>query len=269
MSGILTEFGNQEPTPAGTPQGGILSPLLANIALSILDDHFAQEWQDVMSTEMRRRTRRRKGQGTWRLVRYADDMVVMVAGTRDNAEAQLAAISHLLAQIGLHLSSEKTRVVHIDEGFDFLGFRIQRRRKRGTSQRHTYTYPSHTALSSVRTKVRRLTRRASPIPPRALLLRVNAVLRGWANYFRHGVSKRTFSYLDSFAWRRVAYWLRQRHHGLSWSALRRRFMRGWRITIGGIELLMPSTIPVTRYRYRGTRIPTPWASATLAPAGHP
>lgn len=258
-AGVLTELGVLEETITGTPQGGILSPVLANIALSVLDDHFTGYWETTMSTVTRRKTRRRKGLGTWRLVRYADDFVVMVAGTRDNAEALREEIAGVLAPMGLRLSKAKTRVVHLDEGFDFLGFRIQRRRKRGTSQHHVYTYPSKKALDAIKTKVRRLTQRSSPVPPRALLLRVNTVLRGWANYFRHGVSKRTFSYLDSFAWRRVTRWLRQRHHGLTWAALRRRYMRGWAIVIEGVRFFTPSAIPVTRYRYRGTRIPTPWA----------
>jgi hypothetical protein len=75
---------------------------------------------------------------------------------------------------------------------------------------------------------------------------------------QHGVVKHLFSKLDSFVWRRVAVWLRKRHHGLSWAALRKRFMRRWDITCGGIVLLMPSRTAVTRYRYRGTAIPTPW-----------
>lgn len=260
-AGILTELGRQEDNVTGTPQGGILSPLLANIALSVLDEHFAEQWQTVMSTAMRRRTRRRKGLGNWRLVRYADDFVVMVSGSRDNAEALRGEVAEVLAPMGLRLSEAKTQVVHLDEGFDFLGFRIQRRRKRGTNEHHVYTYPSKKALRAVKTKVRRLTSRSNPIPPRALLLRVNAVLRGWANYFKYGVSKRTFSYLDTFAWHRVAYWLRRRHHGMSWKVLRRRFMRGrWDIVIEGTSLLMPSTITVSRYRYRGTRIATPWTT---------
>ena len=81
---------------------------------------------------------------------------------------------------------------------------------------------------------------------------------------RYGVSKRTFSYLDSFAWRRVAHWLRKRHHGQSWKVIRRRFMQGWNIVIGGVTLLMPSTITVSRYRYRGNRIPNPWTIPTPA-----
>jgi len=230
-AGVLTELGQEEETLTGTPQGGILSPLLANIALSVLDDYFVQAWQTVMSTDMRRRTRRRKGLGTWRLVRYADDFVVMVAGTRANAEALRNEVAEVLAPMGLRLSEEKTRVVHLDEGFDFLGFHVRRRRKRGTSQRQVYTYPSKKSLTSLKAKVRRLTNRSSLIPPKALLLRLNALLRGWANYFRHGVSKRTFSYLDSFAWRRVTRWLRKRHHGLSWKVLSRRFLRGWAIVV--------------------------------------
>jgi RNA-directed DNA polymerase len=265
-AGILTELGQPEDTHTGTPQGGILSPLLANIALSVLDEHFVEAWQTTMYTSMRRKTRRRKGLGNWRLVRYADDFVVMVSGTRDNAEALRYEVADVLAPMGLRLSEAKTRVVHLDEGFDFLGFRIQRRRKRGTNQHHVYTYPSKKALRAIKAKVRKLTHRSSPIPPRALLQRVNAVLRGWANYFRYGVSKRTFSYLDSFAWRRVVRWLRRRHRGLSWKVLRRRFMCDWDIVIEGVTLLMPSSIPVSRYRYRGTRIPTPWTVTTLTAA---
>jgi RNA-directed DNA polymerase len=203
-AGILTEFGGQEPTLTGTPQGGILSPLLANIALSVLDDAFAEDWQRWMFTEMRRRTRRRKGLGNWRLVRYADDFVVMVSGTRHNATALREKVARVLTPMGLRLSEPKTRVVHIDEGFDFLGFRIQRRRKQGSGRHYVYTYPSKAAVQAIKRTVRTLTHRLSHRKLAVLLLRLNAALRGWANYFRHGLSKRTFSYLDTFAWRRIA-----------------------------------------------------------------
>lgn len=102
-AGILTELGQQEDTVTGTPQGGILSLLLANIALSLLDEHFTETWQATMPTAMRRRIRRRKGLGTWRLVRYADDFVVMVAGSRDNAEALRAEVAEVLSPMGLRL----------------------------------------------------------------------------------------------------------------------------------------------------------------------
>jgi RNA-directed DNA polymerase len=263
-AGLLTEHGDDEETPTGTPQGGILSPLLANIALSVLDEHFAQQWQTTMRTTMQRRWRRRKGQGTWRLVRFADDFVVMVAGSQAVAETLRAVVEAVLAPLGLRLAASKTRVVHLDEGFDFLGFHIQRRRKRGCAKRYVYTYPSAKAVQAVRQKVRALTHRSSPLSPRAVLLRLNAELRGWCAYFQHGVSKRTFSKLDSFAWRRVTGWLRKRHKRLSWAILRRRFMPEWDLTVGGVMLFKPSKVPVTRYRYRGTRIPTPWGSGPHA-----
>ena len=76
------------------------------------------------------------------------------------------------------------------------------------------------------------------------------------------MSKRTFSYLNSFAKRRVTCWLRKRHHGVNWTSLRNRFLRGWDIVVGRVTLFMPSRTPVTRYRYRGSRIPTPWAEKT-------
>ena len=114
---------------------------------------------------MLRRTRRRKGLGTWRLVRYADDFVVMVAGTRANAEALRTEVADVLAPLGLRLSEEKTRVVRLDEGVDFLGFTVRRRRKRGIGRRHIYAYSSKKALCALRTAVRRLTTRSSATPP--------------------------------------------------------------------------------------------------------
>lgn len=262
-AGILTVDGAELGTVTGTPQGGILSPLLANIALSALDDHFAEIWQ-ATETSNRRQGIRKRGGATYRLVRYADDFVVLVYGTREHAEALRAQVTQVLAPLGLRLSQAKTSVVHFDEGFDFLGWRIQRRRKRGTAQRYLYTYPSKKALLSVMAQVRKLTRRANNRTLSDLLHRLNPVLRGWATYFKHGVSKQTFSYLGQFAWRRVVGWLRKRHPGISWARLRRHFLPGWRPTQGGISLFNPATITVTRYRYRGARIPLPWTAPTIA-----
>ena len=162
--------------------------------------------------------------------------------------------------MGLRLSAAKTRVCHIDDGFDFLGWRIQRRRKRGTGQRFLYTYPSKKALLSVTGKVRTLTRRARHRTLFDLLHRLNPVLRGWATYFQHGVSKATFSYLGHFAWQRVIGWLRKRHPGISWARLRRRFLSGWTPTQDWISLFDPAAVTVSRYRYRGNKIPLPWTA---------
>ena len=137
-SGVLTELGDREDTLTGTPQGGILSPLLANIALSALDEHFDLQWHQDMGTSKQRAKRKANRLGNWRLIRYADDFVLMVAGDRHQAEALREEVSAVLAPLGLRLAPEKTKVVHIDEGFTFLGFDIRRLRKRGTGK---YCYP--------------------------------------------------------------------------------------------------------------------------------
>ncbi len=257
-AGILSEDGVERDTITGTPQGGILSPLLANIALSVLDEHFAKAWEEFGNADARTR-RHRKGNATYRIVRYADDFVVMVAGTRGHAEELRAEVAAVLAPMGLRLSETKTKVCHIDEGFDFLGFRIQRRRKRGTNKQVVYTYPSKKALLRILDKVRVLTRKGSHKTLTALLHRLNRVLRGWCNYFRHGVSAATFSYLGAQVWRRVTQWLRKRHPRSTWADLRRRYLPGWCPTEGEVTLFNPATVTVSRYRYRGAAIPSPWA----------
>lgn len=259
-AGVLTEDGQHEDTITGTPQGGILSPLLANIALSVIDDHFAAKW-DGLGPSWKRARHRRNGGATMKLIRYADDFVVMVNGQREDAEALWDEVGQVIAPMGLRLSVEKTRVVHIDEGFDFLGWRIQRRRWGGrTGKRAVYTYPSKKALASIIDKVREWTRRAKHRTLSDLLRRLNPVLRGWCTYFRHGVSSRTFSYLDHYAFWRVFGWLRKRHAGLNKHTLVDRFMPNWVIKAGRIEMFRPQTLPIQRYRYRGTKIPTPWDS---------
>jgi RNA-directed DNA polymerase len=257
-AGILTEAGQEQDTITGTPQGGILSPLLANIALSVLDDHYAEAWQQQMGTPAKRATRKRKGLARYRLVRYADDFVMMVAGTRADAQALKAETAAALAPMGLRLSETKTRITHIDEGLDFLGYRIKRHRQRGTAKRYVYTYPSKKALAAIRAKVRTISRQGRNQPLAVMLHRLNLALRGWCVYFRYGCSGRTFRYLEEFSWRRAINWLRHKHPNATWKRLRRRYLPGWRPTDGSVVLLNPSKVTVIRYRYRGASIPTPW-----------
>jgi RNA-directed DNA polymerase len=261
-AGVLSEDGVSRNTIAGTPQGGTLSPLLANIALSVLDEHFEAKYE-ALGPEWTRAKRRRVGHPVMRLVRYADDFVVLVAGQREHAEALRDEVSGVLAPIGLRLSEEKTRVCHIDEGFDFLGWRIQRRAWRGrTVRRQVYTYPSKKSLRSVMDKVRILTRRRAHRTLADLLQRVNPLLRGWCNYFKHGVCKRTFGYVDHYTWWKIVTWIRKRHAGLNWGTIRRRYLPGWDISADGINMFRPRSVAIVRYRYRGKKIPTPWASMT-------
>ena len=267
-AGLLSELGEYEAT-TGTPQGGILSPLLANIALSVLDEHVHAPWQpgQPMSTSMRRRRRGWKGLPNWRLVRYADDFVVLVDGQRAHVETLREDITRVLAPMGLRLSAAKTRIVHMGEGFDFLGFHIQWRRKRGTNQWYVYTFVADRPFRAVKAKIRALTRRTSQQDLGAVLTRINQITRGWANYFRHAVASRTFEHLRQFTWWRIVRWQRTRHRW-NWKAVRRWLTTPtgrWKpITADGITLFNPASIPIRRYRYRGGQIPTPWRAAPAA-----
>jgi len=260
-AGVLSEDGVERDTLTGTPQGGILSPLLANIALSVLDEHFAAAWEAFGNSHAREQ-RRRKGQANYRLVRYADDFVVLVAGDRAHAESLRAETAAVLSPIGLRLSERKTTIAQIDEGFDFLGFRMRRHKKRGTAKRHVYTYPSRAALMAVKGKVRALAEGSTNQPLATLLRRLNPVLRGWTNYFRHGASSKTFAYLDAFTWRRVWRWLCTKHPRRARKELVRRYCQNWRPVEDEVTLYNPARIAIVRYRYRATNIPTPWSTAT-------
>ena len=127
----------------------------------------------------------------------------------------------------IRLSERKTTIAHIDEGFDFLGFRIRRHTKRGAAKRHVYTYPSPAALMAVKGKVRALTEGSTNQPLATLLRRLNPVLRGWTNYFRHGASSKTFAYLDAFAWRRIWRWLCNKDARRPRKELVRRYLHNW------------------------------------------
>lgn len=269
-AGIMSEEGMDRDTRTGTPQGGILSPLLANIALSILDDHFQRKWDafgiGTAAAGQRRYRHRRKGGAIHKIVRYADDFVILVAGERWQADRVQQEVTWLLRPMGLSLAAEKTRVVHIDDGFDFLGWRIQRRHKAGTvDKKVVYTYPSKKSLNAIIGKVRIITRRSgSPyVSLEQLLRRLNIVVRGWCNYFRHGVSSATYCYLYLYMWQSVARWLRARHPKLGWRKIQRRFLTGYpahRPAENGIMLYNPQEIAIERYRWRGYTIPTPWTS---------
>jgi RNA-directed DNA polymerase len=270
-AGLLTQSGDREDTLTGTPQGGILSPLLANITLSRLDEHFDQRWREKMGSFRQRANRRRQGTGNWKLIRYADDLVLMVSGDRCHAEALREEVSTVIAPMGLRLAPDKTRVAHLDEGFVFLGFTIRRMRKRGTHKYYVYTMPSRKAVQAIKDKVSAKTYRSTRHKDLDEVIRdLNRTLAGWANYFRHGVSKTTFSAVDHHAWGRLMRWTRAKYKGrtgLSLKNMRRRFCdRGWRFAHNGVVFTGASSVAVTRYRYRGSKIPTPWTPTPAAAA---
>jgi len=172
---------------AGTPQGSPISPLLANIALNVLDEAWAT-WA---------------GLGT--LVRYADDFVVLTT-SRQRAEEARRRIEAVLAGLGLRLHPDKTRIVCLtggEDGFDFLGFHHRKTESKWGNRRYLSKWPSARAMSSIRAKVRdRTDRRFASRDLRDVVADLNPVLRGWGAYFRYGNSNRKFAAIDSYVhWR--------------------------------------------------------------------
>jgi len=193
----------------GTPQGGVVSPLLCNVYLNRLD----RQW---------------KTRGVGQLVRYADDLVVMCA-TRQEAEYALGLLTSLLADLGLQPKASKTRIVHLEEGgegFDFLGFHHRWVRARSQKSRNVCflaRWPSERAMRRARDKLRELTaRRRLWLSDEVIVGEMNAFLRGWAGYFRYGNSAHHFEKLQSHAMERLALVVAKRHHrsrGYGWSVV--------------------------------------------------
>ncbi len=270
-SGILTQDKVLQKTTAGTPQGSILSPLLSNVALSVLDDHIAQSPAGPNTTGVERAKRRRHGLPNYRLVRYADDWCLVIKGTQADALALREEISALLLMMGLRLSEEKTLITHIDEGLDFLGWRLQRHRKRGTNRTYVYTYPARKSLRAITAKVKTISRQVGVNQPLDdLLRRLNPAVRGWCTYFRPGTSSVTFAYLSHYLWSTVWRWIRRKHRRTSWKALRRQYCHGgWWPQGENQELFDPGKVGTTRYRYRGKLIPSPWPTTSASPPAIP
>jgi RNA-directed DNA polymerase len=181
----------------GTPQGGVISPLLANIYLNVLDTLWAVK-----------KVQERLGA---RLVRYADDSVVLCRG---NADRILKGVKRVLEDLGLTLNEEKTRIVDArQESFDFLGFSIGMKRGKRTGKMYPHTEPSKKALKHIRSEIKQLTtERYSAIPTEEVIRRVNEVARGWVGYFRFGNCTNAMSNLRRYLVYRMRIYLRRKHH---------------------------------------------------------
>lgn len=181
----------------GTPQGGVASPLLANVYLHQLDRAWEERYRQLGE-----------------LTRYCDDLVI-VCGTRVQAEAALQALVQLLAELGLQVAEAKTRLVDVDggEGFDFLGFQHRKVRSfRNPSVMFLASWPGHAAMQRARTRVRELCARRNCLRPVAdVITDVNRFLRGWGGYFRRGNSTRHFHRLDLYVGRRLARFISKKH----------------------------------------------------------
>jgi RNA-directed DNA polymerase len=189
--------------------------------------------------------------------------VVLVRGTEAQAhQIKQQTAEFMREQMRLTLSPEKTHITHVDDGFDLLGFRIVRAPWQG-NKRVAYTFPSKRALRDVMHRIKTLTNRSTTnLSLDELIQALNPILRGWAHYHRHNASSRCFAYLSYYLWWRVIRWLRKKHPRLTWKQIKRRYWgRHW-TSPEGTRLAWPAEVPVTRYRYRGHRIPSPWATTT-------
>lgn len=267
-AGILTEDKLVDETTAGTPQGGILSPLLANVALSVLDEFIAQQPGGHATGKLERARRLRHGRPNFRLVRYADDWCLMVRGTKADAEALREEIAEVLATMGLRLSEEKTLVTHIEEGLDFLGWRIQRHRKRGTARYYVYVYPAKKAVQAAKRKIKMLCRQVGPNQSLDdLLRRLNPTLRGWCGYFRPRrvvgglLLPQPLCVADGLAM--AATQTPPVHHHRTPTAVLPRRVVASKPSGGDVQSREGQH---DRYRYRGSVIPTPWPSTDENPS---
>ena len=196
----------------------------------------------------------------------ATHLVILVHGSREDTEALREDVARVLAPMGLRLSPAKTQVVHMSDGFGFLGFRIRWKRKRGTSKWYVYTFIDDRPVRALKAKIRALTHKTSQQDLAYVLTRLGQIMRGWVMYFRHAVAKHTFSKLDAFTWWRLARMLRARH-GWNWGQLRRHLTAAtgrWQIAADGAEFFRIEKVTVSRYAYRGNKIPSPWPPANPA-----
>ena len=205
-AGCIAE-GKRLPTEQGTPQGGVVSPVLSNILLTPFD------W------EMRRRG--------FRLTRYADDWVV-TCRTRGEARHALAEAKKVLTTLGVTLNEDKTHIVHVSHGFEFLGYKIKRGSRRlslpsvqirsGTREGDLYAYPRAKSLQHFKEQIRSRTRRKAPVSTQELIAEINPVIRGWGLYFCKAHVRKLFARLDRWILRRI------------WShRLKRWRNRGWKL----------------------------------------
>ena len=258
-AGVMCELGTLAATPSGTPQGAILSPLLANVALSVLDRHFQRIW-DVRTAGQRAHDRA-KGLPGYRMIRYADDFVILVHGTEAHAQIIKEQTAEFMREyMRLTLSPEKTAITHVDDGFDFLGFRIQRRPWNNRSL-VAFSFPSQQALGEIKYRIKQLTgRHTTSLSLDELVRTLNPILRGWTNYHRHNAASRCFNYLDYYLWWRIVRWLRKKHKRLTWTKVKRRYWGHDWTSPDGTRLYWPGEVKIKRYRYRGYRIPSPWTT---------
>jgi group II intron reverse transcriptase/maturase len=204
------EDGQHRQSRLGTPQGGVISPLLANVYLNPVDQAFECSGLGVLK------------KGSIHLVRYADDMLVLA---RRNLDEGIALLEHYLGRLGLSLNEKKTRRVRMEYGqsVDFLGFRFLYTRNRKTGKRLILVYPSPESQQRCRDEVRKRVRHSRPLRLKDQIAELNEFLRGWVGYFRLGNGSAVFGDLAYFIEKRVRHVLQRRRgrRGYGWYRISR------------------------------------------------
>jgi RNA-directed DNA polymerase len=203
-AGVI-EAGKWHPTTTGVPQGGVASPLWSNIFLTPFD--------------------RAMTEAGYRLTRWADDFVV-ICKTRQEAEAALALADQFLREgLGISLHPEKTRIVHVDHGFEFLGYKVKRgqgfrlpthKRKAAANPYNLYAVPREKSVPRFRAQIRNLTRRHAPVRLAAMIEALNPIIRGWGNYYRKANVRNLFHRLDGWIERRLFSFIARRWRNSAW-----------------------------------------------------
>lgn len=195
-------------TERGVPQGGVISPLLSNVLLTPFD-----------------REMRRKG---YRLTRFADDWLV-TCRSRAEAQSVLKFATKVLEKLGVVLHQDKTRIVHVRHGFEFLGYKIKRGKqplklpphkiKSGLRQGGLYAYPKQKSIDHFKEQIRKRTRRKAPLSTQELIDEINPVIRGWGNYYRKAHVRKLFNRLDRWIVRRLWSQRHKRWRTCGWKSL--------------------------------------------------
>lgn len=229
-AGVLRD-GTVEPTFAGVPQGGVISPLLSNIYLHVFDVKMAE--------------------AGYALTRYADDWVIVCSSRREAERALTDAKSVLEGELGLRVHPEKTRIVHVVQGFEFLGYKIKRGQgamKYKAGGPDLYAYPRDRSVERFKARVRQITNRRNPKTLEGLLDELNPVIRGWGNYYRRANVRGLFHRLDGWIVRRIWSWRYKKWRTAGWKQLPRKKLYG---ELGLVNLLQLVPSMEGYYRQKG------------------
>lgn len=195
-------------TESGTPQGGIISPLLANIALDglekLLTEYKTAKTYQCIKKATGKEYIKKKKLGKYGFVRYADDFI-LTARSKEDIDSILPVINEWLKERGLELNKDKTNVVNIEQGFNFLGFNV--RQFNGSC----FIVPQKEKVKGFLHEIRTWLKKHPTATQETVIAHLNPIIRGWGNYYRHGVSQRVFSYIDHELWKSFWHWSLRRH----------------------------------------------------------